>query len=62
MQGTKVVSTTRTNTHGHFTLDLLAGRYQIVAVNIAGYKSRATHTIDVRSDTIVDLTLDSGIR
>jgi hypothetical protein len=61
-QGTTVVATAVTDAAGHYALDLRTGSYLIVATVVGGYPSRATHAVTVPPDTIVDLTVDSGMR
>lgn len=61
VQGGKVVSSTVTDASGHYTLELAAGRYQIVVVSTA-YPARAAGTAEIPPSATVDLTLDSGMR
>jgi hypothetical protein len=58
----RTIASTITDASGHYRLDLPPGRYDIVAINVGGYASRATRTIDVPPSAVVDLTVDSGMR
>jgi hypothetical protein len=57
-----VVATTLTDAAGRYTLNLPSGSYQITVTNVGGYKSRATRSIVLPPGTVVDLTVDSGMR
>jgi hypothetical protein len=57
-----VKASTVTDASGHYTLDLSAGSYQIVATNVSAHKSQAIRTVTVPPSTVVDLTVDSGMR
>jgi hypothetical protein len=61
-QGTTTVATTRTDPAGHYRITLPRGTYQITATNTGGYRSQTSKTVELPPDTVIDLTVDSGMR
>jgi hypothetical protein len=62
MQGTTVVATTHTDADGHYRITLPAGKYQFTGTNAGGFRSRASKPVNLPPATVVDLTVDSGMR